>query len=337
MPQTGESKQPGRSVRPLMGCPRLVAVHNPRHTPVMLRQVVELLAPKPGEVYVDGTAGFGGHAAAVGALVGPTGTVILNDMDPGNLAAASRYAEATGARVVSIPGNFASLPAVMSERSMATDMFLADLGFASNHVDDAERGFSFGKDGPLDMRLDPKGAVTAADLVNSLPENELDRLIREYGEDRNARRIARQIVKERQKGPLQTTTQLANAVRAVSSGGGAGIDPATRTFQAIRIAVNDELGSLEAVLESVVEGVLFPEGASWLKAGARVAFISFHSLEDRLVKRAFQRAVANGATDIGSGMVVPADEECDSNPRSRSAKLRAIRLPESSHAELPRH
>ncbi|VAX42629.1 16S rRNA (cytosine(1402)-N(4))-methyltransferase, partial [hydrothermal vent metagenome] len=304
------------------------------HIPVLLEEILDRLDPKPGETFVDCTAGLGGHAAAVGARLAPGGRIVLNDADAGNLerAAGRVAAEAPGVEVRPIHGNFASLPRRLVAEGVQADAVLADLGFASNQMDDPERGFAFSRDGPLDMRLDPAGATTAADLVATLPEAELVRILREYGEEKAARPIARKIIAARQEGPIATTAQLAAMVRRVVRTGG-GIDPATRTFQALRIAVNDELGSLEGLLAAVQRGARMH---GWLAAGARVAIVSFHSLEDRMVKRAFGALVRDGlAEPIGRQPTVADEAEISSNPRSRSAKLRAIRLIETGKAQPP--
>jgi len=194
-----------------------------------------------------------------------------------------------------------------------------------------ERGFSFMRDGPLDMRLDPTLPITAAELVNSMPERDLAQLIYEFGEDPASRRIARKLVLSRQSEPITTTSQLASLIRsAVGPAACHGpTDPSTRTFQALRIAVNDELGSLDALLQSIARAAesLNKGRAAWLKPGARLATLTFHSLEDRRVKHAFTDLVKQGlATEIIHGVVAPGDEEVAANPRSRSAKLRAIRI-----------
>jgi 16S rRNA (cytosine1402-N4)-methyltransferase len=313
----------------------------PAHIPVLLREVLSLLAPHSGETYLDCTAGLGGHAGPVASMVGPLGTVVLNDADPGNLRAAEagvRAAAGEGTpRVMAVHGNFADAPRVLGQKGLSADLVLADLGFASNQVQDEARGFSFSRDGPLDMRMDPRSAITAAELVNSLPEVELARIIYELGEDRGSRAIARKIVDARAVSPISTTGQLADIVRSAAggrhpSGKGRGvIDPATKTFQALRIVVNDELGSLEALLGQVRRGAEHAaesgETRSWLAPGARIGIISFHSLEDRMVKRSFHDLVHRGlATALTRRPVEAADEEVSSNPRSRSAKLRAVRV-----------
>lgn len=299
----------------------------PAHIPVLIGEVLERLAPRPGETFVDCTAGLGGHAAAVARRLVPGGRVVLNDLDPGNLERAyARVREAApGVEVVTIRGNFAELPRRLGGMGHSAAMVLADLGFASTQMDEPARGFSFQREGPLDMRLDPSGPVTAAELVATLPEPELARILRDYGEERAARAIARKLVGARRQGSIATTGQLAEIVRSVVGRGGA-IDPATRTFQALRIAVNDELGSLEGLLAAVDRGAR-GRGSGWLAAGARIAIVSFHSLEDRMVKRAFHSLVGEGLAEaIGDQPTGAGEPEIAANPRSRSAKLRAIRL-----------
>jgi len=305
------------------------------HIPVLAREVVELLAPCPGEVLVDCTAGLGGHAAIIAEKIGPTGTIVLNDLDQGNLdrakvrvAKALCPADPDSAKVHAIRGNFAELPTKVRELGLSADMILADLGFASTQVDDPERGLSFRFSGPLDMRLDQSTPITAGELVNTLPERDLAEIIWRYGEEKSARRIASKLVAAREVEPITTTDRLAELVRSVSRGPRGSINPATKTFQALRIAVNDELGSLEALLR--VMGIALRKGAggesSWIERGARIAVIAFHSLEDRPVKRAFAEWVKSGwVMPITKGVVTGDDAEIASNPRARSAKLRVCR------------
>jgi 16S rRNA (cytosine1402-N4)-methyltransferase len=300
---------------------------------VLLAEVLGALSPLAGEVYVDCTAGLGGHAAAVAERLGPSGTVVLLDLDPGNLALATARVRgvANGPRVVAERGNFAEAPFKVEALGLRADVVLADLGFASPQVDDPERGLSFRAEGPLDMRLDPSGRVTAADLVNRSSEAELERILREFGEEREARRIAQKLVRERGREPITTTTRLAEIVRGVvgSRPPSGGIDPATRTFQALRIGVNDELGNLDALLHHVQRGAAAVRagGRSWLAPGARVGVIGFHSLEDRPVKRVFEAMVKAGdAAPVTDGPVTASAGEVSVNPRSRSAKLRAVCL-----------
>lgn len=287
-----------------------------------------MLDAKPGEVCVDCTAGLGGHAQRLARLIGPTGTLVLNDTDSVNLARAAANVrtacEASGVsppRIEPLHGNFAEIPWRVQTLGLKADLVLADLGFASNQVDDPARGLSFMRDGPLDMRLDQSRGLTAADLVNSMDERELARLLEEFGEERQASRIARKLVQARASGPISTTGELADLVRSVVARSGGGADPATRTFQALRIAVNDELGSLEALLA----GLEPSRRGVWLASGCRVGFLTFHSLEDRPVKRAFAKSVEQGAYDVSGGAVAGSQAEIESNARARSAKLRVIR------------
>ncbi|MGD9791020.1 MAG: 16S rRNA (cytosine(1402)-N(4))-methyltransferase RsmH [Phycisphaerales bacterium] len=306
----------------------------PRHVPVLIEETLAALDLKPGEVFADLTAGLGGHASRAARAVAPGGTVILNDVDSTTLGQAEARVrrEVEGISVVTIQGNFARGGESIAARGLLADGVLADLGFSSDQMDDGSRGFSFMRDGPLDMRMDPTLSITAKDLVASLPERELERILREYGEEPLARGIARKLAVERARGPIEKTTQLAEIVRAAVGhrGGGFGcrIHPATRTFQALRIAVNDELGVLDALLSAVTRGArkAGSEGA-WLKPGARIAIITFHSLEDRMVKRAFQEGEAAGLWEVHDPAVVtPGEAEVERNPRSRSAKLRSVRL-----------
>ncbi len=337
-----------------------------RHVPVLTAEIVEVLAPKPGQVYADATAGLGGHAAIIARLLGPSGTVILNDLDMSNLVAAEANVRAAcgdpvaSPRILAVHGNFAELPRKIASVGVGrvgegagaegrANLVLADLGFASNQIESAERGFSFMRDGPLDMRLNPQQPLSAADLVASMSEAELAGLIRDFGEDPAARRIAQAIVEARREEPIRTTLQLAEIVRRAIRGAGArgggggrskgatGIDPATRTFQALRIAVNDELGSLDAFLAAIERAAtrLARSGGGagkagpidWLAPGARIAIISFHSQEDRRVKQAFGRLADAGlARELSKGPIEAGEAEVRENPRSRSAKLRAIEL-----------
>lgn len=310
--------------------------------PVLMSEVMGALSLREGETYLDCTAGQGGHASEASRRVGPRGVVVLNDLDGAQLAVAEarvRSVDGGAERVVAVRGGFALAPRKLSELGLSADAVLADLGFSSAQMGDAARGLSFGSDGPLDMRFDPSGGTSAAELVNSLPEEELADILREYGEERFARRIAQKLALAREEEPITTTARLASIVRSAIPGGArsAGrIDPATRTFQALRIVVNDELGSLSSLLESVGRAAFSLSvggGEQWLRPGARIAVISFHSLEDRLVKRAFGELIERGLAEpaIGgsarSARAVEAGEaEVASNPRSRSAKLRAVRL-----------
>lgn len=308
----------------------------PRHIPVLPGEIVETLAPAPGETILDCTAGLGGHAAALAKAASPGATVVLFDLDPGNLArAADRVREEAGpVRVIAHHASFVEAPRRLVEAGLAADVVLADLGFSSNQMSDPARGLSFSAEGPLDMRLNPEAPITAAELVNSLTERELADLLREFGEEAHARAIARNLVRERQARPISTTAQFAAAVRdAVPAREryGGSIDPATRSFQALRIAVNDELGNLASLLKSIEHGAARLAAGeprtSWLGPGARIGIISFHSLEDRQVKHAFSALADRDLAVLLTRKPITASEaELAVNPRARSAKFRAVRL-----------
>lgn len=298
------------------------------HVPVLVQPVLDLLAPEPGDVVVDATLGRGGHAAAIGPLIAPAGRYVGLDLDPANLEAARESLGESlcgGVTVDLMHRNFADVADVLGELEIAGfDGLLADLGFASTQVDDPERGLSFKADGPLDMRLNPTCGPTAADMVNTLDEKELADVIYRYGEERLSRRIARKVVEARRASPISTTGELAKLCAQAyphprnQKGGHRRIDPATRTFQALRIAVNDELGNLERLIEAA------PRIA---RPGARIVIISFHSLEDRMVKRAFRGWAGEGLGTVLTKRVVVADDaEIAMNRRSRSAKARAFRF-----------
>ena len=305
----------------------------PGHVPVMAGEVAACLELGPGQVAVDCTAGRGGHAELMSKAVGAGGGVVLFDLDASNLAFAEARVRALpdAPRVIAVHGNFERVGAELSMRGLKADGMLADLGFASTQMDDAARGFAFSQDGPLDMRLDRGSGMTAADLLASIREGDLADLIHELGEDPFARRIARSIVERRAEGAMRTTQHLAEAVvraygyRARHSR----VHPATRTFMAIRIAVNRELESLDNLLETISQAGqgLIGGKASWLSMGARVAILSFHSLEDRSIKRAMVEWERHGwATRLHRKPLVASETEQRQNPRSRSAKLRAIRV-----------
>jgi 16S rRNA (cytosine1402-N4)-methyltransferase len=287
------------------------------HEPVMTAETIALLAPSRGGLFVDCTVGLGGHARAL--LEAGASKVLGLDRDTEALKIARTRLEEFGDRVELVHADYRELGRVLDERGVAgVAGALADLGVSSMQLDAEGRGFSFRRDEPLDMRMDQSQGPTAADLIDQVGEEELANLIFEYGEERYSRRIARAIVQARQRGSITTTGQLAQIVRrAVPRRGYQRIDPATRTFQAIRIWVNRELDQLEAFVGEV---------CSRLLEGARFAVITFHSLEDRIVKHAF-RALAQGRMALGiltKRPTVPSDTELDRNPRARSAKLRAV-------------
>ncbi len=294
------------------------------HKPVLYREVLEYLNVGPGGVYIDCTVGGGGHSEGILELSSPDGRLLGIDADPDAVERVGRRLARFGERVVLVHGNFAKLKEVAErEGFVQVDGVLMDLGISSYHVEAGERGFSFQREGPLDMRFDPSQRLTAEALVNELSQEELAELIWRYGEERKARVIARAIVGSR---PIRTTTELAELISKTVGRRGR-IHPATRTFQALRIAVNDELGSLEKAL---------PQAVDLLGPGGRLVVITFHSLEDRIVKR-FLRDMSSGCDgDPRCGGVVkvpklrlvrrkvvkPSEAEVRANPRSRSAKLR---------------
>ncbi|RMH06473.1 MAG: 16S rRNA (cytosine(1402)-N(4))-methyltransferase RsmH [Nitrospirae bacterium] len=290
------------------------------HTPVLLQEILFWLNPRPGGQYVDCTLGTGGIAQRVLETSAPTGWLLGIDRDPQAVAFAKQRLSGFGERVQCVCGNFCDLKAILHSAGVErVDGIVFDLGVSSMQLADPARGFSFLHDGPLDMRMDPTTmSVTAADLVNTLPQRELARLIGTYGEERYASRIARAIVRARTLSPFRTTAQLVSAiVQAVPSSYRHGRRHcATRTFQALRIAVNHELEILEGALRDAV---------SLLKAGGRICVLSFHSLEDRIVKRTFaalSKETPRQLTLLTKKPWTPSLAEQQANPRSRSAKLR---------------
>lgn len=288
--------------------------HSARHVPVLPRETIDLLDPRTGEIWVDATVGAGGHSRLIAERIGPTGRLIGLDQDPAMLKLAKERLHELP--ITLVHANFDQLTAVLGNLGVKEiDGLLADLGFASDQMEEANRGLSFQQDGPLDMRLDPTAGETAADLVARLSEFDLAKIFYEYGEERHSRRVARKIVETRKQTPIRTTGQLASLVRScVPREKGRHFDPATRVFQALRIAVNDELGSLERLLGQLPRIV---------KPGGRVGIISFHSLEDRRVKQAF--ADREIWMPITKKPVTAGDDEIRHNPRARSAKLRVAR------------
>ncbi len=303
------------------------------HVPVMPAEVIRYLEPRRGGVYVDGTVGGAGHAQAILEASAPDGVLIGFDRDAEALKAATRRLAPYGDRVRLFHRNFSHLAAAIAEAGLGgIDGLLLDLGVSSHQLDRGERGFSFRHDAPLDMRMDTREGETAADLINSLPEEELARIIGEYGEERWAKRIAAFIVKAREEAPIVTTGQLVDIVKGAvpRAKWEERLHPATRTFQALRVAVNEELASLEQGLTA---------GLKLLNRGGRVVVISFHSLEDRIVKNTF-RAQSQGCICpkniplcicankpvvrvLTKRPVMAGETEVAANPRSRSARLRA--------------
>ena len=291
------------------------------HLPVMRQEVVELLCPSQREVFLDCTVGLGGHAEALLARAPSDARLIGLDVDQENLDRAAKCLLRFGPRVQLHRANFAEAKQVLERVGAgAVDAILADLGMASSQLLDYRRGFSFSADGPLDMRLDDRLKMTAADLVNSLGEPELADLIYTNGQERYSRRIARAIVSARLSGRIKRTVRLARIVAGAyppaARRSRRGVHPATRTFQALRIAVNDELASLEALLRDLPQ---------LLAVGGRACIISFHSLEDRRVKHAFAAMAGKGRVELLTKKpLVPVAQEVAENPRSRSAKLRGL-------------
>ncbi len=285
------------------------------HTTVLLRETVEVLAPHAGGIYADTTLGGGGHAEAILEASGPDGRLIGIDRDPGAIEAARARLARFGARAALFHGEMAELKRILAEAGTArVHGLVADLGVSSPQLDEASRGFSFARPGPIDMRMDPTRGETALELVARLSDEELADVIYQLGEERRSRAIARSIRRAYEDGELETTADLRRAVtRAVGPRRGR-IDPATRTFQALRLAVNRELEQLETLVS---------DAPDVLEDGGVAAVISFHSLEDRIVKRAFRDDPR--LERLTKKPIVPSDEEKRDNPRARSAKLRAAR------------
>ena len=303
------------------------------HTPVMVAEVLEHLAPRPGQVIVDGTAGAGGHTRALLARVLPGGRIVALDRDPEMLAGLEP--QFRGEPVTLVAADYRDLATILENLALpVVDGMLLDLGLSSHHLDTPERGFSFQREGPLDMRFDQRQPTTAADLIRTLPEQDLARLFWEYGEERWARRIARAIVRRRQANPFATTTDLAAVIAAATPTPvhRMRLHPATRIFQALRIAVNDELTGLDAAITA---------GCRHLLSGGRIVVLAYHSLEDRTVKRTLRDLAGCRCPPslpqcqcggplvrvLTRRVVRPSDAEVAANPRARSARLRAaVRL-----------
>jgi 16S rRNA (cytosine1402-N4)-methyltransferase len=308
-----------------------------RHVPVMRREVLAYLDPRPGTVVVDGTLGGAGHARDICERIAPNGRLIGIDQDPEAIENARVVLAPFAGRVHLVRENFAEMAEVLAELGISgVDGILLDLGLSLNQLENSGRGFSFQREEPLDMRMDPRVEKTAADLLNRLDERELEAIFRDFGEERHARAIARRVAAERRRGPIKTSSALARIVGAGQPRGKSGsrhIHPATRAFMALRIAVNRELERLEAFFDAL-PGLLNP--------GGRVVILSFHSLEDRIVKqrlKALSQAPRHdpwpGEPARGPGglftvltrkVVRPAPEEIAANPMARSTKLRAAEL-----------
>ena len=301
------------------------------HTPVLLREVLEVLGPRDGAIYVDGTFGVGGYSTAI--LEAANCQVFSIDRDPKALKIGNTLAKRYPGRLCILGGCYGDMVNLMAERGIdKVDGIALDIGVSSMQIDDAQRGFSFRANGPLDMRMGMKAETTAAEIVNTMDEDDLTHIIYTYGDERASRRIAAAIVKDRVSEPFTTTGQLAGLIRRIVKKSKDGVDPATRTFQALRIYVNDELGELSRGL-TAAEQLLSP--------GGRLAVVSFHSLEDRKVKNfllsrsgqgprqsRYLPEAANSALPpsfslLKRGIIKPCQEEIEINPRARSARLRA--------------
>lgn len=298
------------------------------HDSVMLAEVVKYFRPAPGRLFFDGTLGGGGHSEA---LLQEGARVVSMDQDANAIRHASKRLSAFGDRFCALHGNFRHFPEILAETGVTGfDGMIVDLGVSSHQLDEPARGFSFQHDGPLDLRMDGRAARSAADIVNMEDADEIERILREYGEEPQARRIARAIVRARDKNPILTTFDLVAVIVGAIGRGKGRRHPATLTFQALRIAVNDELAALQQFLEAAPR---------WLKPGGVLLAISFHSLEDRIVKQAFHH-VSKQMNDrpewpeprpnpdycmrlITRKPQEPSPEESNRNPRSRSARLRA--------------
>ena len=305
-----------------------------KHIPVLFHEIMDIMAPQPGEVFVDCTLGGGGHSKGFLERISPDGTLIGIDQDTNALAAAQQNLCDYSGRVTYVHSNYSNLDEILNTYAPeGVDGILFDIGVSSHQLDEKDRGFSYMQDAPLDMRMDQSRSMTARDVVNTYSEDELHRIIKEYGEERWAKRIAKFIVEFRSKQPIETTGELVDIIkRAIPKGAREeGSHPAKRTFQAIRIEVNDELGVLERTIEIAVKH---------LKKGGRVGIISFHSLEDRIVKEKFRYLASDCICPpempfcqcdkvsevkiLTRKPVVASEEELEMNSRSKSAKFRAV-------------
>ena len=305
-----------------------------KHIPVLFHEIMDIMAPQPGEVFVDCTLGGGGHSGGFLERISPDGRLIGIDQDTNALKAAQQNLSAYDGRVTYVHSNYSHLDEILTAHAPdGVDGILFDIGVSSHQLDEKDRGFSYMQDAPLDMRMDQSRSMTARDVVNTYSEDELHRILKEYGEERWAKRIAKFIVEFRSKKPIETTGELVDIIkRAIPKGAREeGSHPAKRTFQAIRIEVNDELGVLERTIEVAVKH---------LKKGGRVGIISFHSLEDRIVKEKFRYLASDCICPpempfcqcdkvsevkiLTRKPVTATDEELEMNSRSKSAKFRAV-------------
>lgn len=288
------------------------------HDPVLLAEVLQLLDPQPGQIIIDCTVGRAGHASAIASHLEPTGTLVGLDVDPKNLDFSQSRLAAAPCEIRLFHANFAELADVLSAARIAgVHGILADLGLSTNQLFDPRYGLSFANDMPLDMRLDPRLTQTAAQIVNDLPQKQLANVLYELAQERYSRQIAEKLVLARRNSPITSTERLAELVRSAiprRRGSPEKIDPATRTFLALRMKVNREMENLAWLLE---------QAPKFLKKGGRLAVISFQSMEDRAVKQAFRSAEQTGLLKVVTKKpVTPTDQELAANPRARSAKLR---------------
>lgn len=291
----------------------------PRHDPVMLAEVLEVLALKPGDTVVDGTLGLAGHAREFAARVAPGGTLVGMDWDTSMLEIArGRLEETKDVKIELVHGDYRGLPEELNKRGLQADGILLDLGLNSAQIEDSERGIAFKEEGPLDMRMDRSSGEPASSMLNRMSLDQIEKILWEYGDERWARAIARKIVERRKESPLRTTQDLVDCVLAAipTKARDKRIHPATRTFQAVRIAANGELEGLEET---------FVEIAECLRPGGVLAVLSYHSGEDRAMKHAARELSEDGFEELFRKPKPPTAEEIARNPRSRSAKLRAVR------------
>ncbi len=306
-------------------------MEQPKHVSVLLRECIENLNIRPDGIYVDGTLGLGGHSAEIAARL-TTGRLIGVDRDPSAIARAGERLAPFGERVTLVHGNFSEVARILEELAIpGVDGMLFDLGVSSPQLDEAQRGFSYMQDAPLDMRMDSTAGLSAYEVVNTWSEDRLNRILWDYGEERYARRISAAILRARARKPIESTLELVELIRGAMPAAALREKqhPAKRSFQAIRIAVNDELGEVERMMDTAPDK---------LNRGGRLCVISFHSLEDRIVKNGIARR-ENGCTcpreapictcgfvqtlkSVSRKPILPSEEEIENNPRSRSAKLR---------------
>ncbi len=305
------------------------------HISVLFKETIDSLNIKPDGVYADGTAGGGGHSFAIGSHLSENGLLVCTDRDTEAIAACTARLEPLTCKKEIYHAEFRTLPEILEKRGIKLDGLLLDLGVSSHQLDSAERGFSYMNDAPLDMRMNRDDAFTAADLINTYSEQELARIFFEYGEERWSRPIAKKIVTVRQSSPINTTLELVDVIKSAmpKKALNEAQHPAKRVFQAIRIAVNQELSQVSDILSDIIPS---------MNPGGRIAVITFHSLEDRIVKTAFASAenpctcppnfpvCVCGKTSLGKVLtkkpIIPSDEEMESNPRARSSKLRVFEV-----------